>query len=166
MKIQGTVYCNCFEQEKMDINPEFSQLIQIDYDGALVMLTENEEQEILFSEWKINACQHANGILSTHLFFKSIEELHTIQDIFSVITEEEDFDCPILYNYFLYNETEDTNDLIPLKDLLPLIEELKNLKPFVENSDDNIFIDFFKNITELSLNAIKNQKPIALQITI
>ncbi len=120
MKIKGLVYCNCFEKGKISLSPEFSQLIQIDFDGGLVMLTENEEQETLFSEWRTDACEHPNGILEEHTLIKSQEDLEILQDFFSIITEEEDFDCPTIYNYFLYNnQLED--DLITVEELIVLI---------------------------------------------
>lgn len=163
MMIKGLVYCDCFEKEKISLDPEFSQLIQIDFDGGLVMLTENEEQESLFAEWRTDACAHLNGILLEHILISSNEELEILQDIFSLITEEEDFDCPTIYNYFLYNDNIN-EDLISVEDLMVLIDELKNIRPFVISSKNTIFIEFFKKLTLLILKGGEIQKPIALSI--
>lgn len=163
MQIKGLVYCDCFEKGKISLSPEFSQLIQIDFDGGLVMLTENEEQDSLFSEWRTNACSHHNGILVEHTLISSHEELETLQDIFSMITEEAEFDCPTIYNYFLYNERID-DDLISVEDLMILIDELKNIRPFVIASSNIMFIDFFKKLTLLLLKGGEIQKPIALSL--
>lgn len=164
MKIQGFVYCDCFEKNKITLNPEFAQLLQLDFDGSLVMLTENEEQESLFQEWRIDACEHTNGILISHELISSENDLTILQDVFSLITEEEDFDCPIIYQSFLYNETNSNEDFIATENLLLLIDEMKALHPFVESLNNVTFAIFFKKLSDLLLNAAKIQKPIALQL--
>lgn len=165
MKIQGFVYCDCFEKEKIAMDPEFSQLIQLDYDGSLVMLTENEQQELLFEAWRKDACEHTNGVLVTYELITDYEELINLQELFSLITEEEDFDCPIIYQSLLYNESIDSEDFIAVEDLLPLINEMKSLQPFLESLNNITFTVLFKRLGELLINAAKIQKPIALTLS-
>lgn len=162
MKIQGVVYCDCYEKEKIVIDSQFNQLIQLDYDGSLVMLTENEDQELLFDEWRKDACEHTNGILISHQLISSEDELISLQEVFSLITEEEDFDCPVIYESLLYNESNDDNDFITVENLLPLINEMKNIQPFLESLNNITLTIFFKKLGELLINAAKIQKPIAL----
>ena len=164
MIIKGFVCCDCFEKEKIAVAPEFLELIQIDLDGSRIMLAENEEQEFLFEEWQINACEHTKGILVEHLLIANEDELMILQDIFSEITENEDFDCPVIYEHLLYNEQTDVHDFISTEELISLIDEMKNLQPFLEALNNQIFTIFFQKLSQLLIQAAKIQKPIGLTL--
>ncbi len=163
MKIRGIVFCDCFEKNKLALSEEIAQLIQVDYDGSLVMLTENEEQECLFEEWKVDACSHKNGILLEAELITS-ENLENLQDFFSEITEEENFDCPTIYNHLLYNDSNEEDNFIPIKELITLIDEMKNIQPFVKMKKDEQVSNFYQQLAQLIMKAGELQKPLALNI--
>src|SRR5437773_8809051 len=99
MGLDATVYCNCFETDRLKELPPDSTIIYVSADGSLDCRSDNMEVLLAFDQWLQNhACEHESGIFIHHrigniaLVGLLREELRRESNKFPILLEK------VLYN--------------------------------------------------------------------
>ena len=156
MGLDATVYCNCFELQRLKEAPPCQSVFVAD-DGSLDCGSEELNAQLAFDQWRLNACDHPNGILLHH----RIGNLARVGLLRSELSHNPKA-FPILLSKVLYSGMHAGDYLLP-NDLGDLTSELGHLDRLVcSTSSNQQYVDFFrKQMGELVEAALRVRKPIS-----
>jgi hypothetical protein len=156
MGLDATVYCNCFELQRLKDAPPCQSLFVAD-DGSLDCRSEELDSLLAFDRWRLNACEHPNGILLHH----RIGNVAQVGLLRSELNREPTA-FPILLSRVLYSGMHAGDYLLP-KEFGDVASEVERLGRLVCSTPPNQeFVDSFrKQMGELIEVALRVAKPIS-----
>lgn len=156
MGLDATVYCNCFETGRLKEAPPCQPVFVTD-DGSLYCRNEELDMLLAFDHWRLNACEHLNGILLHH----RIGNLGQVSYLRSELNREPEA-FPVLLRKVVYNGSH-AGDYLSAEDLADLAIELERLSRLVCSTPTNQeYVDqFHQQMTELVEVALRVGKPIS-----
>lgn len=158
MGLEATVYCNCFETERLNEPPPYPEQISIASDGSLNFGRDDLDITLALDRWLRNrACLHRNGILLQ----QPIGNQALIAFLRTELSREAD-KFPVLLKQVLYNGVH-CGDYLSLDDVVRLRSELVSLESFVcSESRDREFVESFRRqMRELADASLSVSKPIS-----
>ena len=158
MGLDASVYCNCFETDRLRNQPRDDFDVYVSDIGALECRSSDIETLVAFDTWRCNdACEHEDTVLTHHYIgnFARVDilrkELNKHTDLF-----------PIILTKVIYCGTH-CGDHLTIKDVLLLEREIRSLSTVrcVGNRSQEILDYFYTQLTDLVECAKLMSKPIA-----
>lgn len=158
MGLDATVYCNCFENGRLEEPPPNSSSVYVAPDGSLYCKSEDLEALLVFDTWlRESACEHKDGVLRHH-YIGNIALVGLLRE--ELKRESEKF--PIILEKILYSGTH-AGDYLSLADVSDLQVELNALAEFAaSNEKKQVYVEGFRlQMQELIGAALSLGKPIS-----
>lgn len=157
MGLDATVYCDCFERDKLNTPPDPAWRVEVDATGARFAKTAELEHDLAFDQWNCAACAHDDGVLLHH----RLGNISTIGLIRTVLSESAPL-FPLILTRVIYSGSH-CGDHVPY----PLVPELSHEVELLAQVQPREVIaaecvrDFERKLRELIAAAMQVRKPIA-----
>jgi hypothetical protein len=140
MGLDATVYCDCFEADRLREPSPYPALVYVVPNGNLDCRSEDVATLLEFDQWLLNrACQHKNGILLRH-YIGNITLVTLLRNEFAREAER----LPILLGKVLYSGSH-TGDYLSVDEVRDLQRELSDLDTFTcSNEKNKRYVDQFR----------------------
>ena len=158
MGLDATVYCNCFESNKLKELPPYPDLAFVTRDGSLDCKSEDLDILIEFDQWLFNrACEHEDGVLLHH----RVGNIALVSLLYSELSRGAEM-FPVILQKILYSGTH-AGDYLSLDVVESLKIELDYLGYFVCSSErsQEFVNEFHQHLVELVKAALEVKKPIS-----
>ena len=158
MGLDATVYCDCYETNRLKEPPPHPDLISVAPNGRLDCNSADLESLLAFDQWLLNhACEHENGVLLHH-WIGNIDLVGLLREEL----EHEALRFHILLERVLFSGTH-TGDYLSLEQVSGLQGELSEMNQFVCSDEKNRhYLERFRlQMAELSEAALSVGKPIS-----
>jgi hypothetical protein len=158
MGLDATVYCNCYETNRLKELPPYADLVFVTRDGSLDCKSEDLDKLLEFDQWSFHrACEHENGVLLHH----RIGNIALVNLLRNELSREAG-KFPILLQKILYSGTH-AGDYLSLDVVENLKKELDYLAGLVcsDERSHNFVVDFRQQLIELVEAALEVRKPIS-----